>query len=81
MGWTEHTFEYYVKINPTRNKFSTGILCALRFKTVWEILQCYLTFNEIEGFGPAVKLILYDANKLRGGEIMQNLLYNCMQNI
>ena len=31
MGWTEHTLEYNMEINPNRNEFGTGILCALRF--------------------------------------------------
>ena len=31
MGWTEITLEYYAEINPNKNKFGIGILCALRF--------------------------------------------------
>ena len=48
--WTE---EYYAAIYTSENKFGKGILCALRFKTVWEIIQCYLTSNGYKGFGPA----------------------------
>ena len=43
MGWTEHTLKYYAEINHTRKKFWTRISCVLRFKTVWEIIQCCLT--------------------------------------
>ena len=53
MGWTEHTLEYYAEINLTRYEFSTGILCALRFKTGWEIIQCCHTSRAYKGFGPA----------------------------
>ena len=74
MGWTHHTLKYYAEFNPTRKKFWTRILCALRFKTVWEIIQCCFTSMGLKRFVPAVLLILYNAKILRE-EIMQNLLY------
>ena len=75
MGWKEHTLKYYAEIRPTKNKFGTEILCALQFKTVWEIIQCCLTSKRYKGFGPTDLPILYDAKILRGGEVMRILLY------
>ena len=74
MGWTENTLEYYAEINPTRIKFGYEILCTLRFKTVWEIIQCSLTSKGYEGFGPADLYIVYDAKILKIEEILRNLL-------
>ena len=59
MGCTENTLGYYAEINHTRNKYGTRILCALRFKTVWETIQCCLTSKEYEGFRPADLPIFY----------------------
>lgn len=75
MGWTEHTLEYNAEINRTRNEFSTGILRALWFKTVWVIFHCCLTSKGYKGLGPAGLVILYKAKLLRRGKIIPNLLY------
>ena len=75
MRWKKYTLEYYPKFNPTRNKFRIGILCTLRFKTVWEIIQYCLASKGYKAFGRTDLRILYDANILRGGEFMRNLLY------
>ena len=48
----------YVEINPTRNELVTGILCALTFKTVWEIIWCCLTSKGHKEFGLADLRIL-----------------------
>ena len=74
MGGIEHTLEYYGEINPSRNKYGTQILWAVRFKTAWEFIQCCLTSNEYKGIGPADMRILYDVKIFGGEEIMQNLL-------
>ena len=58
----------HVETNTSKNKFGTGILRMLRFKTVSEIIQCCLSSNGYEGFGHANLRILYDENTLRGGE-------------
>ena len=67
MGYTEHTFECYAEINHTRIKFVTGILCTLRFKTIWKITQLCHTSEGCEGFGPADLRILHVAKILRCG--------------
>ena len=67
--------EYNVEIKPTKNKFGTGISCALRFKTVWEIIQCCLTSKGYRGLEPANLSILYDTKNLRRGNFIRNLLY------
>ena len=74
VGWTENTLEKYAEINRTTNKFSTVILCALRFKLVWEFIQCCLTSHGYKWFRPADLRILYDAKTLGGEEIKRNLL-------
>ena len=76
MGWTEHTLENCSEIYPTRNIIGTGILCALRFETDWEFIQCWLASKRYKGFGPADMRILYESNILGGGESMRNLLYH-----
>ena len=76
MDWQEHAMDYYAEINPTNKQFETGILCALRFRTLWEIIQCYPTFMEYKGFGPTDLRILYDAKVLGGWEDSRNVLYH-----
>ena len=76
MGWTKHTYECYAEINPTRKKNGTWILCALQFEKVGEIILYCLTCKGYKGFEPVDVCILYDTKILRGGEIMQNLLYS-----
>ena len=51
------------------------ILSALRFETVWKIIQCFLTSNRYKGFRPADLCTLYDVKILRGGENFRNLMY------
>ena len=72
-GWT---VEYYSEININGKKFGTGILCVLRFKTVWEFIQCCLTSKRNKGFGPTDLRILNLEKILRWVEIMRNMLYN-----
>ena len=67
--------EYYAKINTTRNKIETRVLCAMQFKTFCEIIQCCPTSKEYNGRGPADLRILYDAKILKGEKIMRNQLY------
>ena len=50
-----------------------GILCILRFQTVWEIIQCWLTSKGYKGFTPSDLRVLYDENTLKG-ENMRTLL-------
>ena len=65
MCWIEHTLEYYAEINTTKNKFGIGISCALRFKSVLEIIHCCLTSKGYNGYGPEDLTFLYDAKILR----------------
>ena len=79
MGWTENTMEGYAKINTTRNKFESRILCEIQLKKVWERNPMLPQFKGYKGFGPADLRILYEEKILRGGEVMRNQLYqqNC----
>ena len=70
LWWTDG---YYPEINPFGNKLCTGILSVLRFKTVWEIIQCCLTSKRHTGFGQ-LDLHVLNVDFLRGWEIMHNLL-------
>ena len=58
MGWSEHTLKFYAEINPTT------------------IIQCCFTSSSkgYRGLAYADLRMLYDAENLRRGKIMQILL-------